>query len=160
MANKLAERPRPTGLMRWSLRAPIGLYRVGLGWMLGGRFLLLRHVGAKTGLPRQTVLEVVKHDADKNVYYVAVGFGDKSHWYRNLQKTPEVAIQVGLRKLDVRARVLTEEEGGELMVDYAHRHPSAARTVTKFCGFEADGSDDDYREVSRLGLRFVALEPR
>jgi len=142
------------------LRAPIGLYRVGLGGLLGGRFLLLHHVGAKTGLPRRTALEVVKHDAARDVYYVAVGFGEKSHWFQNLCKTPEASIEAGWKKRAVRGRVLDAEEGGALMVDYAHRHPSAARALMKFCGFEVDGSDDDYREVARLGLHFVALELR
>lgn len=158
MAKKLRERARPSPLLRAFLRAPIALYRARLGFLLGGRFLLLHHIGAKTGLPRRTVLEVVKHEGD--TYYVAAGFGAKSHWFRNLQKTPEVSIETGLRHLDVRARVLDEDEGGALMADYAQRYPKAARNLMKFCGFEVDGSEADYREVARLGLHFVELSPR
>ena len=41
MARKLQERPAPSGAMRVVLRAPIILYRLGLGPLLGNRFLLL-----------------------------------------------------------------------------------------------------------------------
>ena len=88
MATKLRERQPPGPLLRWFLRAPIWLYEHGLGGLLGQRFLLLRHVGAKSGLPRRTVLEVVDHDPASDTYYVAVGFGPHSHWFKNLQKAP------------------------------------------------------------------------
>jgi hypothetical protein len=37
---------------RLAMRAPIGLYRVGLGGLLGTRFLLLEHVGRSSGPAR------------------------------------------------------------------------------------------------------------
>lgn len=37
--------PRPRGLLRLLLRAPVALYRLRLGWLLGGRVLLLSHTG-------------------------------------------------------------------------------------------------------------------
>jgi len=160
MARKLREPPTPTGLERWALRVPIKLYEWGLGPLLGRRFLLLRHTGAKTGLTRRTPLEVVKHEPDTGRYYVAVGFGRKSRWYNNLKQTPDAEIQVGRRTIDVRAEELNELDGGELMVDYAHRYPKAARALMKFCGYEVDGSDDDYRDVTRLGMRFMRLQRR
>jgi deazaflavin-dependent oxidoreductase (nitroreductase family) len=146
--------------LRWFLRAPIKLYDWGLGSLLGGRFLLVHHVGRKSGKPRKNVLEVVKHDTERDVYYVAVGFGEKSDWFKNLQKNPDTTIEARRRRLDVRARVLDEEEGGALMADYAKRHPTAARKLMQYCGYEVDGSDADYREVARIGLHFVAFEPR
>ena len=160
MAEKLKERPRPGRIFRWFLRLPIAFYRLRLGFLLGGRFLLLHHVGAKTGLPRRTVLEVVKHHPDTDTYFVAVGFGPKSHWYGNLVKTPDTEIQVGRRRLLVRARTLDDEAGGDVMADYARRHPRAARKLMKFCGYQVDGTEADYRDVARKGLHFVALEPR
>lgn len=160
MAEKSKTRPPPGRLLRWVLRAPIALYRARLGFLLGGRFLLLHHVGAKTGLPRRTVLEVVKHDAATGAYFVAVGFGPKSHWYRNLLKTPDTEIEVGRQRISVCARTLDEDEGGNIMADYAKRHPRAARSLMKFCGYRVDGTEADYRDVARKGLHFVALEPR
>ncbi|HEY80437.1 MAG TPA: hypothetical protein G4O05_05095 [Caldilineae bacterium] len=39
-------------------RAPIHLYHLKLGFLLGGRSLLLNPIGRKRGLPRQAVIEV------------------------------------------------------------------------------------------------------
>ena len=44
---------------RWLVRAPINLYRVGLGFLFGTRLLMLEHVGRRTGARRYVVLEVV-----------------------------------------------------------------------------------------------------
>lgn len=160
MASRLKQRSEPGPALRVLLRAPIALYRARLGFVMGSRFLLLHHRGKKTGLPRRTVLEVVQHDPHSGIYYVAVGFGPKSHWYQNLLAQPEVRIEVGLRSLDVRARELTQHEAADLMADYARRHPVAARKLAQFMGFAADGTEADYRELPALGLRFMALEPR
>lgn len=32
-----------------------------------------------------------------NTYYVASGFGEKSDWFRNIQKTPKVNVRVPSR---------------------------------------------------------------
>jgi hypothetical protein len=85
---KIGHPQPPRGFKRMLLRAPIWCYRLGCGWLLGKRFLLLHHLGRNSGLPRQTVLEVVKYDADTDTYFIASGFGKQSDWYRNLLKTP------------------------------------------------------------------------
>lgn len=144
--------------LRALLRAPIGLYRAGLGGLLGQRFLLLHHTGRKTGKPRRTVLEVVDRDRDTDTYYVAVGFGPGSDWFKNLLHTPAARIEVGSRELDVRAQPLSVQEGAELMCRYAREHPRAARSLAKFMGYEVDGSEADYAQLPQLGLRFVALQ--
>ncbi|MCA9562454.1 MAG: nitroreductase family deazaflavin-dependent oxidoreductase [Myxococcales bacterium] len=160
MARRIAERPRPNGLLRLFLRLPIWFYRLKLGGLLGHRFLLLKHVGAKTGKPRKTVLEVVAYDAKARTWCLAAGFGTKSHWYNNLRKTPGADIEFGWQKIHVTARFPDNHEGGEIMADYARRHPKAASKLMAFCGFEVDGSEQDCRDVAQLGLPFVVLEER
>jgi deazaflavin-dependent oxidoreductase (nitroreductase family) len=90
----LVKRRSPTGFLRMLLRSPLWLYRLHLGWLLGPRFLLLTHWGRRSGLPRQTVVEVIQHDTATGTYFIASGWGEKSDWLRNLQKTPEVTVQV------------------------------------------------------------------
>ena len=34
---------------RWIVRAPIPLFRAGLGWLFGGRFVMAEHIGRKSG---------------------------------------------------------------------------------------------------------------
>ncbi|MEO2169431.1 MAG: hypothetical protein ABGY42_15180 [bacterium] len=43
----------PIGLKRLFFRLPIRLYQLRLGRLLGGRFVLLHHIGRKSGLARQ-----------------------------------------------------------------------------------------------------------
>ena len=106
MAEKIREVNPPRGLFRWLVRLPVWLYRARLGGMLGDRFLMLTYIGRKSGQPRQVVLEVVRHDKDTDTYYVAVGFGERTDWYRNVLKTPEVVVQSGWRQLAARAERL------------------------------------------------------
>lgn len=146
----------PTGIVRFAARLPIQLYRAGLGWLLGGRFLRLTHVGRRSGKPREVVIEVIGHD---DGYLVCSGMGRGADWYRNLRATPRARIQVGRRVLDVRAEELSAEEGGEVMATYASRHPKAARQLMKVMGFEVDGTSEDFRAVGRE-LPFLRLRPQ
>lgn len=47
----------------WLVRAPIGIYKAGAGHVLGSRFVMLEHVGRKSGSTRHVVLEVFNHPA-------------------------------------------------------------------------------------------------
>jgi deazaflavin-dependent oxidoreductase (nitroreductase family) len=152
---EILDRPaRPKGMGRALARLPILLYRMHLGGLMGDRFLLLHHVGRKSGKQRQVVLEVVEHTDDG--YVVCSGFGQKADWYRNVRAHPDVAIQVGRRRLDVTARPLDPAEGGEIMARYAPRHPKAAARLVRLMGFSVDGTADDYRRVGRE-LPFLRL---
>lgn len=149
----------PSGLSRLLFRLPIFLYRLGLGGVMGGRFVLLNHIGRKSGQPRQAVVEVVRHDPANDSYIIASGFGEKAQWFQNLVHTPDITIQVGRRKLPVHARRLSPQEGADEMAGYARRNPQAARSLSRFMGFEVDGTDAGYRQLGQQ-LPFIALEKR
>jgi hypothetical protein len=51
------------------------LYRWRLGWLLGHRFLLVVHVGRRTGVRHETVLEVVSFDGVTSDAIVMSGWG-------------------------------------------------------------------------------------
>lgn len=151
---------RTGGLTRLLFRLPVWLYRLRLGWLLGRRFLLINHVGRKSGRHYRTVVEVARHDPATKTYVVASGYGPGADWYRNLGHTPDVTIQVGRRRMDAHAELLSPQESAEEMVDYARRHPAAARNLTKMIGYEVDGSEADYRELGQSQIPFVALHTR
>lgn len=153
-------RPRPpTGVRRLLFRLPIHLYRMRLGRLLGGRFLLLTHIGRVSGQRRRVVLEVVQHDPEDGSYVCPSGFGARADWYRNVLKEPQVTIQVGGRATPATATPLSADDGGEIMGRYAPRHPRAARQLCRFMGFAVDGTDADYRAVGRE-VPFVRFTPR
>lgn len=158
MPTRIRHPQPPRGLTRFLFRLPIWFYRLGLGWLLGGRFMLINHVGRKTSLPRQVVVEVVRHNKVSDIYVIASGFGEKSQWFQNLMYNPDVTIQVGRRKLAVTARRLSEAEAADEMVAYARQHPNAARVLARFMGFEVEGTEADYRELGKE-IPFIALRP-
>jgi deazaflavin-dependent oxidoreductase (nitroreductase family) len=93
MVEKITEPKPPSGVMRIIAREPIGFDRVRFGWVFGGRFLMLTHIGRVTGKPRNVALEVVRNDAKSNTFYVASGWGEKSDWLLNIQKNPNVSVK-------------------------------------------------------------------
>ena len=158
---KIVKKVRPpTGLSRLLFRLPIHLYRMDLGWLFGGRIMLVNHVGRVTGKRRQVVLEVVAHDANEGSYVVASGWGPTAAWYRNVLHTPDVTIQVGRRTIPVRAVPLPTDEGAEIFARYASGHRIAAKLLLpRLMGFAVDGSLADFRAVGQH-MPFVRLVPR
>ncbi len=159
MSERIREVGPPRGLSRSLYRMPILLYRAGLGWLLGDRFLLLTHTGRVSGLPRQAVLEVIKHDRTKNSYYVVSAFGDKSDWLRNIRRSPEVDITVRRHRIRAVAQPIEAARAEEVILDYARRYPIAARLLLRLVGYIVDGSEDGYRMLARK-LIVVCISPR
>ena len=149
----------PSGLTRLFYRAPILFYRLGLGFILGERFLLLNHTGRKSGLRRRVVLEVVHHDKERGSYYIAAGFGPRSDWYQNLLKTPAAEIQVGGRRMAVHAEPCEASEAKQVLGAYATQHPRAAKNLAGLMGYQTDGSVEDFAALGET-LNVVRLDPR
>jgi deazaflavin-dependent oxidoreductase (nitroreductase family) len=150
---------QPRGLTRLLARAPILLFRARLGWLLGNRFLMLTHTGRMTGRPRQVVLEVVRHDKTTDTYVVASAWGERSDWYRNIRRTPEVTVNAGRRRLEARAERLPLEEAERELAQYARRYPTAARSLSRLMGYPMDDLETGFPALSRH-LPIVALRPR
>lgn len=157
MIEKVSEPKPPSGITRALYRAPIWLYKLNLGRLLGNRFLMFTHTGRKSGLRHQTVVEVVKHEPGDNIFYIASGWGENSDWVQNISVDPRVEVQVGNQRWEMAAKRLTPEQGEEVILDYAHRHPSAMMNLARMMGYKLDGSEGDFRELGRL-LPIFALK--
>ena len=79
---------RPYGIYRWLANLSRWLYQLGLGGLLGRRFLCLTHRGRKSGQIRRTVLEVISYDPRTHELRVASAWEGKTDWYRNIQVEP------------------------------------------------------------------------
>jgi deazaflavin-dependent oxidoreductase (nitroreductase family) len=158
MPTKIRDVQPPRGLARKLYRLPIRLFHLHLGWLLMSHFLLLTHSGRKSGQPRQTVLEVLLHDRAKDVYYVMAGWGERSDWVKNIEKTPQVQISVGRRHVRAIARCLLPEEAESKVMAYARQHPHLIRSLPRLLGYRTDGTEEDLRALARLGI-VVAFEP-
>ena len=158
MTNSIVDRP-PSAALRFGLRLPIWLFRLHLDFMLGDRFLMLIHTGRKSGLPRQTVIEVVQHDKTTDTYYVVSGWGEKSDWYQNIRKTPQVIVHVRGRKFQSTAEFISVEKAIEVVNDYAQKHPVAFNELSGlFLGERMKpGSDAPERLAKKMPM--VAFHP-
>jgi deazaflavin-dependent oxidoreductase (nitroreductase family) len=99
----------PGPVARRLLRAPVWLYDWNVGWVLGGRFLQLTHVGHRSGKQHRTLLELLGTTRTGEVV-VTAGLGRSADWYRNLQVHPQVDVAVGRQKFQAVARTLDEPE--------------------------------------------------
>lgn len=159
MVVRITELKRPTGITRLFFRAPIWLYKLNLGWLMGNRMLKITHTGRVSGQARQVVLEVVRHDPTNDTYYIAAAWGKKSDWVKNIRANPLVKVQVGRRKFDMLTEQLTPEQGELTILDYAQRHPTAMSNLARYMGYQLDGSESDIRELGRMLLMF-SLTPQ
>lgn len=151
----------PSGALRSLFRAPVWIYRLGLGGVLGHRLVLLTHIGRVSGRPRQTVLEVVDHGRTTGVVLIASGYGSRSQWLRNIVAHPTVRYQLGWKRFEGTATLLPPEESGRLLARYARRHPRAAASLMRLIGHTVRG-EADYRALGsdpENGIPLVALRP-
>lgn len=111
-------------------RAPIPMFKAGLGPLFAGRFLLLEHIGRRSGEPRHVVLEVIDRPA-RGTYRVVSGFGRSSQWFRNIEANANVRITVGTkRRRSATANVLPSSQSTAVFDRYAIRHPAAWDTLS------------------------------
>jgi deazaflavin-dependent oxidoreductase (nitroreductase family) len=156
-------RPRLSRPLRWLFRAPGCLYRCGCGRLLGHRFLLLVHVGRRTGRRRRTVLEVVAFRPDGPEAVVVSGFGHGADWLRNIQASPNPAVTIGSLRFTAETRFLGEAEAMAVMAAYERRSryfaPIIRQVLSRLLGWRYDGSDDARRQMI-VQLPLVAFRPR
>lgn len=142
----------PTSLvLRRLVRAPVALYRWDLGWLLGYRFILLVHIGRRSGLERRTVLEVVHYDPKTSEVVVMSGLGRTSDWYRNIQAHPAKEVVIGRRSFAPTHRDLTEDEAVAAVAAYERRNriatPIIRSVLSKLLGWRYDGTDEARRRL-------------
>jgi len=96
--------------LKFAVKAPIFLWRLGLGPIVGRVFMLITTIGRKTGLPRRTVVEyhVLPENGRK---YAPCAFGPKAQYYRNIVADPHVTIQTadGTERM-IATRVTDDDE--------------------------------------------------
>lgn len=110
---------------RWMVRAPIGLFRAGLGFLFGGRLILLEHIGRTSGLTRYVVLEVVARPAPGS-FVVASGFGTRAQWYQNVVAHPTVRVRWSARPAAAAvATPVAAADAASIIAAYAEQHPRA-----------------------------------
>ena len=150
-------------VVRWLLRAPAALYSARAGWLLGHRFLLLRHRGRRSHRLYGTVLEVVAWRPAACEAVVMSGLGPGSQWYRNVLAGQAVEVQIARLRFTPSVRPLDTDEAVGVLADYERRNriavPIVRAVLSKLAGFRYDGSAAARRRLVHA-LPLVALRPR
>jgi deazaflavin-dependent oxidoreductase (nitroreductase family) len=135
-----------TGL-RWTGKLNVPLYRA-TGGRIGGTFgrapiLLLTTTGRKSGQPRTTPVLYLA-DGDRFVLInTNAGNAKLPAWSLNLKADPNAEVEVGRRRIRVRARVAEGEERAELW----------RRSNEQYAGF------NDYEAKLDREISVFVLEP-
>ncbi len=149
---------RAPGFMLPVFKSPILLYRLGLGWLFGNRFMMLTHMGRRSHKLHRTILAVLRFDGPtKEIMAVSAWSG--SDWYKNIQAWPAPQVQVGSLRYVPTYRTLTAEELVELFEDYRRKHPFFTRVICRIPGWKWDSTHEEFLELART-LRGIAFRPK
>lgn len=77
--------------------------------------MLLIHVGRRTGLRRQTVLEVLEYRNEGPEAVVMSAFGPTADWLRNIEATLNPEVIIGSQRFIAAHRILDEQEAVRLL---------------------------------------------
>jgi deazaflavin-dependent oxidoreductase (nitroreductase family) len=114
------------------------------GVFTGKPLLLLHHKDAQTGTERVSPLMYQQVGESYAIFASKGGADTNPDWFHNLIANPDVSIEVGTDKLDVRARVVN---GGEQDAIWERQK----RDFPQFAGYE--------EKTSRAQIPVVVLDP-
>jgi deazaflavin-dependent oxidoreductase (nitroreductase family) len=114
------------------------------GYFKGAPLLLLHHTGARSGKDRLNPMMYLK-DGDRFLVFASKGGADTNpDWYYNMKAHPDVKIEVGDEKIDVRAEEITGAERDALYKRQASIYPTFA----------------EYQQKTKRMIPVIALEPK
>lgn len=141
----------PGPILKLVLRAPVGLYDLGAGRLLGRRFLLLRHRGRRSGRRYRTMLEVVRWDGERREAVAISGFGPRANWLLNSLAGGAEEVRIGGSGFRPAVRRLAPGEAAEAMAAYERRNrllaPAVRAILSRLAGFRYDGSPAARRQL-------------
>ena len=131
----LGLRRRPGRLALAMFRMPLRLYRRGWGGMLGHTFLVLTHVGRRTGRPYDTAAMVLTYDPDTRQAVICSAWGPDTDWVRNLHLRPATQVRIGRESYTPKQRFLSDEEAFAVAVTFRREHPWRLRLLSSVLGW-------------------------
>jgi deazaflavin-dependent oxidoreductase (nitroreductase family) len=148
----------PPAFMIPFMKMPLILYRLGLGRILGKRFMQLTHIGRRSGKVYRSVLAVLRFDEKTHEVLVVSPWG-KSNWYRNIQTTPALEVETGLVRYAPVQRTLSPEEIAGLFIEFRNQHSIFSRMIARIPGWNINSSYDEFLTLAHT-LHGVAFQPK
>jgi deazaflavin-dependent oxidoreductase (nitroreductase family) len=137
---------------RLVFRAPLALWRLGLGPMVGHAFVLLTTRGRTSGLPRRVALTPHRM---RGHLYVWDPYGERSQWFRNVRADPIVTVQDASGTWTARAVGVGDDQEAtelhELLERFGRRQLGAYCEVLGIAGTAATfAANRDRLHIARL----------
>jgi deazaflavin-dependent oxidoreductase (nitroreductase family) len=132
--------------------APIFLWRLGLGPIIGQAFMLITTIGRQSGLPHRAAIDYFFVNGRKYIY------GERgAQWYENVLADPRATIQTafGTERINVRP-VREPEELTEVFATLLNNRPTFAARIFKEIGVQAFPED---LVANAEQLRLLAFDP-
>ena len=145
-------RRRPGRLALALFRMPLRAYHHGKGWLLGHTFLLLTHVGRRTGRRHETVAMVLRYRRESHEAVICSAWGPDADWVRNIHERPAVRIDLGREAFEPQQQFLSAEESLCVLDECLHQHPWRFRLMAWVLGW------GDLR-VEAVAREFVQTRP-
>lgn len=114
----------------------------GYEWQNGTTILILTTTGRRSGQPHQHPLIFRQHGDAYLVVASKGGAPEQPNWYRNIEATPDVEVQIKGDRFAARARTATPEEKPQLWQEMLEAWPAYA----------------DYQEKTSREIPVVVLE--
>lgn len=106
------------------------------GGQAGGNFagaplLILHHVGARSGTPRENPVMYQAVGDDFAIFASKAGAPTNPDWFHNLLANPETVVEVDDERIDVTARVAEGEERDRIWEQQKAAYPGFAEYESK-----------------------------
>jgi deazaflavin-dependent oxidoreductase (nitroreductase family) len=119
----------------------------------------LTHRGRKSGLVRQTILEVLRYDPRTREVLVVSGWEGKTDWYRNIQQAPALEVRIGRVHYHPVQEFLSSEETTEVILTLFRQHPREVRFAGPLLGIDLDAPEPVLRARIEAFFRGVRFRP-
>lgn len=119
--------------------------------------MLLIQTGRRSGLRRETVLEIMEYRNQGPEAVVMSAFGPHADWLRNIEANPFPEVVIGRERFVAVYRVLGEQEAMVVVIGYERRNwlvtPIVRSVLSRLLGWRYRGSEADRRRlVAQLPL--------
>jgi deazaflavin-dependent oxidoreductase (nitroreductase family) len=137
----------------------VRMWKMGMGRMInlwpavGGRIMVIKHTGRNSG---RTLYAPVNYAEVDGQIYCTAGFGAMTDWYRNLMKNPCVELWLPDRRVQMKAKDISDSEQRlHLLREVLIASGFAARLfgidAKKISDGELDRLTSDYRLIQFIG---------
>jgi deazaflavin-dependent oxidoreductase (nitroreductase family) len=150
-------RSYPRWLLRLLSMPPKFFYRIGLGFLLGRKVLLLTTIGRTSGKQRTTPLQ---YERIGDAYFIGSMSGARADWYQNLIADPNVHLRVGRESIAGVAEPVNDPDRVFDFVKYRlDKDPRMIGAILRMDGISSRPDEQELRAYTS-GLTIVVIRPK